>query len=73
MEEPLDAEALTALVEMVGGDPADMVRASLADTSAAAVVAHLVENPGDMQRPIAVLGGRAVIGRPSERVLELLG
>jgi arsenate reductase-like glutaredoxin family protein len=57
---------------MVGGDPAAMVRASLDDTSAAAVVAHLVENPADMQRPIAVLDGRAVIGRPSELVLDLL-
>ncbi|MDW3218305.1 MAG: ArsC/Spx/MgsR family protein [Acidimicrobiales bacterium] len=57
---------------MVGGDPADMVRTSLDDTSAAAVVAHLVDHPADMQRPIAVLDGRAVIGRPSERVLEIL-
>ena len=57
---------------MVGGDPAAMVRGDLDDTSVAGVVAHLVENPADMQRPIAVLDGRAIIGRPSELVLELL-
>ncbi len=57
---------------MVGGDPAAMVRASLDDTSVEAVVAHLVANPADMQRPIAVLDGRAVIGRPPELVLDLL-
>ena len=34
--------------------------------------AHLVAHPADMQRPIAVLDGRAVIGRPSELVLDLL-
>lgn len=49
-----------------------MVRTPLDDTSAEAVVAHLIDNPADMQRPIAVLGGRAVIGRPADRVLELL-
>lgn len=38
-----------------------------------AVVDVLVAHPELMQRPIAVLGDRAVIGRPSERVLELLG
>lgn len=57
---------------MVGGDPAAMVRAKLSDVSAEAVVAHLVANPGDMQRPIAVLDGKAIIGRPAELVLDLL-
>ena len=37
-----------------------------------AVVAVLLEHPKLMQRPIAVVGDRAVIGRPSERVFEVL-
>ena len=57
---------------MVGGDPADMVRAKLDDPSAAAVVDHLLENPGDMQRPIGVRGATAIIARPAELILELL-
>ena len=57
---------------LVGGEPAEMVRADLGSPTAQEVVAHLVDHPGDMQRPIAVLDGSAVIGRPSERVLELL-
>jgi arsenate reductase-like glutaredoxin family protein len=57
---------------MVGGDPAAMVRGALDDTSVDGVVAHLAANPADMQRPIAVLDGRAIIGRPAELVLELL-
>ena len=36
------------------------------------VVALLLEHPVLMQRPIAVVGERAVIGRPSERVFEVL-
>ena len=36
------------------------------------VVAILMEHPVLMQRPIAVVGERAVIGRPSERVFEVL-
>jgi arsenate reductase-like glutaredoxin family protein len=57
---------------MVGGSPASMVRASLDDPTTDAVVAHLVDNPQDMQRPIAVLNGRAIIGRPAELVLDIL-
>ena len=57
---------------MVGGDPTAMVRGDVADASVDGVVAHLLDSPADMQRPIAVLGGRAVIGRPAELVLELL-
>lgn len=32
----------------------------------------LAENPILMQRPIVVKGGRAIVGRPPEKVLELL-
>ncbi len=38
-----------------------------------AVIALLIEHPALMTRPIFVAGDRAIVGRPSERVLELLG
>ena len=38
----------------------------------AAVVDLLLEHPGLMQRPVIVGDRRAVIARPSEKVLELL-
>lgn len=37
-----------------------------------AVADLLVEHPILMQRPIAIKDGKAVIGRPSELVLDLL-
>ncbi len=36
------------------------------------VVDVLLKHPRLMQRPVCVLGDRAVIARPSEKVLELL-
>ena len=36
------------------------------------VVALLLEHPELMERPVVLVGDRAVIARPSERVLELL-
>ena len=36
------------------------------------LVPHRAENPGMFQRPIGVLGDRAVIGRPIENLLELV-
>ena len=41
-------------------------------TTEAEVVALLMAHPVLMQRPIAVVGDRAVIGRPSERVFEVV-
>jgi arsenate reductase (glutaredoxin) len=37
------------------------------------VVAVLLEHPELMERPVVFRGDRAVIARPSEKVLELLG
>jgi arsenate reductase len=45
-------------------------RAALADP--AAVVDLLAEHPALMERPVLVVGDRAVIGRPPERIRDLL-
>lgn len=49
----------------LGLDPA-------AYTTKAAVVALLLEHPALMQRPIAVRGGRTILARPKEKILDLL-
>ena len=82
LKTPLTAEAVSALLAAIGGDPAELVRKDshfkelgldAGDyQSTEAVAALLAEHPKLMQRPVAVLGDRAVIARPSERVEELL-
>jgi arsenate reductase len=47
----------------------DLADTSLADTE---LLAAMVREPKLIQRPIAIAGTRAVVGRPPENVLELL-
>jgi arsenate reductase len=82
LEQPLDRAALTQLLDQLGTAPAELVRKDKhfdelgldadAYESREAVVALLLEHPRLMQRPIVSDGRRAVIGRPSDAVLELL-
>ena len=37
------------------------------------LIAHMVQHPTLLQRPIGVYRGRAAIGRPPEKLLELVG
>ena len=63
---------------MLPGEPADLIRADEelcpdpGTLDANSVVDLLLAHPKLMQRPVAVLGDRAVIARPFELVLELL-
>lgn len=36
------------------------------------LIAHMAQHPTLLQRPIGIVGERAIIGRPPERLLELL-
>ena len=86
LKAPLSEADLGALLIRLEGPPAALVRkdkhfkelgldpSAYADSAEpAAVVAILVQHPRLMERPVAVVGERAVIGRPLENVLELLG
>lgn len=82
MKQPLDRSALSALLEILENDPAELVRRdkhfselglSEEDVAGAEqVVDILAEHPRLMQRPVVVRGGRAVISRPPTTVLGLL-
>lgn len=75
---PLSRAELAALLKKLDGDALDLVRRDdpeLAKRAAAApdkIPDLLAENPRALQRPIVEVGRRAVIGRPPERVLELI-
>lgn len=77
---PPTKDALAALVAKLDADDvARLVRGEDRDAkrlAKGADVATLVEliaaNPRELERPIVEVGERAIIGRPPERVLELI-
>lgn len=81
LEQPLSRAELQNLLKMLDMLPSELIRREeplfrenfkdkeLSETEWLEV---LLENPRLMQRPIIVKGGRAVVGRPPERVQELL-
>lgn len=83
LKTPLHRTALERIVAMLDTPPAELVRKDRrfeglqlkpADyVSAQDVVALLLKYPELMQRPIVVKGDKAVIARPPERMLPLLG
>lgn len=83
LDQPPGREDLEALMTALGGDPKQLLRhndkafaelgLSVPETATAAdIVEILLAHPKFLQRPIVEVAGRAVIGRPPERVLELL-
>ena len=82
LKTPPSAEELERILEMLGMEPRELMRRreqeykelNLADQSLTRqqLVAAMVEHPRLIERPIAVKGKRAVLGRPTESVLELL-
>lgn len=80
---PLSAERLRDLASMTGGPVRDLLRtgeAAYADLGLGdaaldddALLAAMAAHPELVERPLLVHNGRAVIGRPPERVLSLFG
>ena len=83
LKTPLHRTTLERIVAMLDTTPAELVRKDrrfedlglkAADyVSAKAVVELLLKHPEPMQRPVIVKGAKAVIARPPERLLALLG
>lgn len=82
LDDPLSRAELDALRERLGRPPAEWVRRGeaayaehglAADADDDALLDAMAASPLLVERPILVRGPRAVVGRPPEKVLELLG
>ena len=82
LKAPLSAEQLLELIDMLEDPPADLVRKDgffkdqglvEGDYQDPQAVAELLDQyPRLMQRPVIVKDGKAIIGRPKDRVAEFL-
>ncbi|BBP75347.1 arsenate reductase (glutaredoxin) [Pseudomonas gingeri] len=82
LETPLDATQLRALLDKLGLSARQLLRSgedeykslNLADDQLgeAQLIAAIAAHPKLMERPILVAGDKAIIGRPPEKVLEIL-
>ncbi len=80
LKEPLDAAQLSEIVSQLGIPAKDLIRKGEADfkenfkgkeLSEKEWIDAMVKYPKLIERPIIVKNGKAVIGRPAERIDEL--
>lgn len=82
LETPLDADGIRELLALLDMRPLELMRAGEAEFKALGLgedgvadearVEAMAANPILMERPVFVCDGKAVVGRPPERVLGLL-
>lgn len=82
LETPLDENEIGELLHLLGMKPLELMRTGetvfkeLAlgedDATDRARIEAMAANPILMERPVFLRDGRAVVGRPPERVLELI-
>ena len=82
LENPPDRKELERILDLLGLEPRELMRRrekeykelGLDDPelSRGQLIQAMVEHPRLIERPIVVKDGRAVVGRPPEKVLELL-
>ena len=82
LKTPPDRATLEALIAMLGIGPRDLLRTGEAeyrelgladpDLPDERIVQAMVDHPKLIERPIVVQSGKARIGRPPDRVLEIL-
>lgn len=78
-KEPLSEDEIRRVLDLLGVEPKAVLRTRDAkkagltgDEPDDELIAAMAETPGLLQRPIGVLGERAVVGRPVENLLSLL-
>jgi arsenate reductase len=82
LKQPLDRRTLERFLDLLPGAPAELVRKDkrfkelgLNESDYVTreqVVAVLLQHPELMERPVVIIGKRAVIARPSEKVADIL-
>jgi arsenate reductase len=82
LQDPPSARRLEELLGLLGLEPRDLMRKGEKEykdlglddpkVSRKKLIEAMVENPILIERPIVVRGKRAVVGRPPERIRELL-
>lgn len=82
LKTPPSFEELERILQMLGMEPRDLMRrkekeykqSNLGnpDLSREQLVRAMVEHPRLIERPIVFHGDRAVLGRPTEKVLEVI-
>lgn len=81
LEDIPSKQELKQIIELLGIKPIELVRTQEKewkenfkdkDLSDEQIIDAMIKNPKLIERPIAVKGTKAVIGRPPENILELL-
>lgn len=82
LKTPPSAEELTVILDMLGLEPRQLMRQKEEeykangldnpDLSREQLIAAMVAHPKLIERPIVIKDGKAAIGRPPERVLDIL-
>jgi arsenate reductase len=79
LDDPLSAAELTELARRLGFPASEWVRRNesaykdlTADAKDNGILTAMAEHPILIERPILISATRAVVGRPPERILELL-
>jgi arsenate reductase len=82
LKTPPSAETLEQLLQMLNLEPRALMRTQEPEYKALGLddpalsrgqlIAAMVEHPKLIERPIVVAGNRAAIGRPPEKILEII-
>jgi arsenate reductase len=81
LDATLSIDELKAVIEKLGIPPLELVRQNETiwksnfkgkNLSDAELIQAMVDHPKLIERPIVVYGNKAVIGRPTERILDIL-
>ncbi len=79
---PPDAGTLESVLDMLGMEPRDLMRRHEKEYAAAGLdnpklsrkqlIDAMIEHPRLIERPIVIKNGKARLGRPPEKILEIL-